>query len=86
MRDSNLIIKWEKGKNMTVNLLLIQIMHIVKWGRNKFTNVFLNHVLGEVNEEADKLSKEDLLLQEGFLHEVETNKEGALLENIQTLY
>jgi len=39
-------------------------MDRVKEARNKFSNVTFNHAFIELNEKADKLSKEALLPQE----------------------
>ena len=65
--DSKLTIDWENGQ-LQINALHLQhLLRAIRSQMENFESISFQHIYRELNEEADKLSKEALLLPPGLM-------------------
>jgi hypothetical protein len=84
--DSKLLIDWTNVINNLQNLTLIPIVEKIREERNRIGYVLFQQVYRELNETADKLSKETLVLQERKIVIVETDETRSLPQEVISLY
>ena len=66
-RDSKLTIDWANGKVKINAPHLQRLLRAIRIQLENFNSTSFQHIYRELNEEADKLSKEALLLQLGLM-------------------